>query len=76
MSQIRINTLLYDEPFIIYLCDGTQTTCIYVNTIFSYQIPYTFNVPPIFDGQTELTLKAVDSNGCEVTQLIFVPIIA
>lgn len=70
MSQIRIDTLLYDEPFVIYLCNGTQTTCIYIDTIFSFQLPYYFVIPPILDGQTQYVVKATDAKGCEVTQFI------
>lgn len=68
--QVQISTLQYNEPFTIYLCDSSQTTCIYINTIFSFQIPYTFTVPPILVGLENYTLKAVDVNGCEITQLL------
>lgn len=64
MTEIEISVLAGIEPFHIYLCDQLKSTCIYIDTIFNSDIPYTFAIPPIFDGQDTFFIKAVDNNQC------------
>lgn len=64
MATIEIKTLTGTEPFNIYLCDQFKSNCIYINTINGSSIPYDFDVPPIFNGQDTLFIKATDKNNC------------
>jgi hypothetical protein len=67
-NEVVINGLTGTSPFYVYLCDTAQTTCVYIDSITS--VPYSFEIPELFDGQTEFDLKIVTSNGCEIIQNI------
>ena len=63
-TNILINNISGASPFNIYLCDPSNITCIYIDTIPSSSLPYEFVVPVILETQTSFSLKVVDSNGC------------
>lgn len=63
-TQITISTLSGLSPFDVYTCDTGYTNCIYISTITSGQVPYSFNLPFIQEGMAEIGLKVVDSNNC------------
>lgn len=63
-TQITISTLSGSSPFDVYSCDTGYTSCIYVSTITSGQVPYTFDLPFIQEGMAEIGLKVVDNTGC------------
>ena len=65
-TEITISTLNGSSPFDVYTCDTTYTTCVYVSTITSGQIPYTFNLPFIQEGMNPVGLKVVDNTGCVI----------
>ena len=44
-TQITISTLTGAQPFDVYSCDATYTNCIYIATITSGQVPYSFDLP-------------------------------
>ena len=67
-NEVVINGLTGQSPFYIYLCDTSQTTCVYIDSITGST--YSFEIPELFDGQTEFGLKVVTSNGCEIIQNI------
>lgn len=67
-NEVVINGLTGTSPFYVYLCDSTQTTCVYIDSITG--ATYSFEIPELFDGQTEFDLKIVTSNGCEIIQNI------
>ena len=50
----------------MYVCDSNVLNCVYIATISS--TPYVFNVPPPLDAQSEICVKVVDINGCEIIQ--------
>lgn len=66
-NEVVINGLTGQSPFYVYLCDEEVTTCVYIDSVTGSS---SFEIPPIFEGQTSLTLKIITSNGCEITQLI------
>jgi len=63
-TNININNISGATPFNVYLCDESNITCVYINTIPSSSLPYNFQVPSIMEGQVSFNLKVVDNNGC------------
>ena len=50
-TNITINNVTGAQPFDIYVCDSPITTCIYVSTINTVDIPYSFDIPLIYSPQ-------------------------
>jgi hypothetical protein len=71
-TNITISTLNGSSPFDVYVCDTGMTTCIYVNTINSGDVPYVFVIPPVFSTLNNFTVKVVDDNNCIVTSNLVV----
>jgi hypothetical protein len=69
-TQITISTLTGAQPFDVYSCDVIYSNCIYISTITSGQIPYSFDLPFIQEGMSEIGLKVVDNNGCIIEENI------
>jgi hypothetical protein len=67
-TQITINTLAGLSPFDIYTCDTGYTTCVYVSTITSGQIPYIFILPFIQEGMNPIGLRVVDNSNCIIEE--------
>jgi hypothetical protein len=67
-TQITLNGLSGASPFDVYTCDTGFTTCIYIATINSGDIPYVFDLPQIFNGMLFFEVKVVDDNDCVVTE--------
>lgn len=65
-TQITINSISGVSPYDVYLCDNPLTTCIWIDTIISSQLPYVFDVPSIMESQTSFNIKVVDDNNCTV----------
>lgn len=65
-TQVTINTLTGTPPYYVYVCDADALNCVYIATINS--TPYVFNVPPPLDAQSEVCVKVVDINDCEIIQ--------
>jgi hypothetical protein len=63
-TNININNISGATPFNLYLCDQTNVTCIYIDTIPSSSLPYNFQVPVILENNPSYNLKVVDNNGC------------
>jgi hypothetical protein len=66
-TDITINDITGSTPFDVYVCDTGYTTCIYVSTINSVDLPYTFEIPPIYSSLSNFIVKVVDDNKCIVT---------
>ena len=64
--QVTIESLTGTSPYDVYICDDSLSGCVYISTISS--APYIFDVPAPLDVQTELCVKVIDTNGCEITQ--------
>jgi hypothetical protein len=71
-TDITINNISGSTPFDVYVCDTGYTTCIYVSTIDSVDLPYTFEIPPVYSTLTDFIVKVVDDNNCIVTDTITV----
>jgi hypothetical protein len=69
-TNITINNVTGAQPFDIYVCDSPITTCIYVSTINTVDLPYSFNIPVIYDSLTQFVVKVVDNNDCIVTDTL------
>jgi hypothetical protein len=65
---VTINDITGATPFDIYICDNPITTCIYIDTVSS--VPYSFDIPLVFEGQNDYTLKIVDNNDCEIIEIL------
>ena len=75
-TNILINNISGASPFNIYLCDPSNITCIYIDTIPSSSLPYEFEVPVIMGTQTSFNLKVVDSNSCTFYQNLNVIVVS
>jgi hypothetical protein len=69
-TNITINNVTGAQPFDVYVCDSPITTCIYVATINTVDIPYSFDIPPVYSSLTEFVVKVVDNNNCIVTDTL------
>ena len=69
-TNITINNVTGAQPFDIYVCDSPITTCIYVSTINTVDIPYSFDIPLVYSSLTEFVVKVVDNNDCIVTDTL------
>ena len=76
ITNILINDISGASPFNIYLCDPSNITCIYIDTIPSSSLPYNFVVPVIMGSQSSFSLKVVDSNSCVFYQNLNVIIVS
>lgn len=70
-TDITIIDITGQTPYDVYLCDDPITTCVYIDTITTGDIPYTFSVPVIFQSLSTLNLKVVDDDDCETGGLVF-----
>jgi hypothetical protein len=71
-TDITINNISGTTPFDVYVCDTGYTSCIYVSTITSGELPYTFEIPPVYSSLTNFIVKVVDDNDCVVTDTVTV----
>ena len=71
-TDITINNISGTTPFDVYVCDTGYTSCIYVSTITSGELPYTFEIPHVYSSLTNFIVKVVDDNNCVVTDTVTV----
>ena len=69
-TQITISSLSGFSPFDVYTCDTGYTNCVYISTITSGQVPYSFDLPFIQEGMSEIGLKVIDTNNCIIEENI------
>lgn len=65
-TLITINAITGTSPYYVYLCDSTQTTCVYITSITSSQIPYSFEPPLLMQSYENYVVRVIDSNPCEI----------
>ena len=70
--DITINDISGSTPFDVYVCDTGMTSCVYVSTINSGDLPYTFEVPIIYANSTELNLRVIDNDECQINEILTV----
>lgn len=64
--NLDITSITGSSPYDIYLCDTGLTSCIYISTITTGDLTYTFSVPNILLNNNNQTLKIVDNDGCVI----------
>jgi hypothetical protein len=69
-TNITITSITGITPYDVYVCDTSYTTCIYVSTINSGDLPYSFMIPSIFSSFTDFVVKVIDDNDCVITENI------
>jgi len=65
--QVTINTLVGQSPFDIYICQSNGTNCYYIATITT--VPFVFDIPEPYNTQTTYMVKAIDDNGCVISDV-------
>jgi hypothetical protein len=71
-TNITITSITGISPYDVYVCDTGYTTCIYVSTINSGNLPYSFMIPSIFSSFTDFVVKVIDDNDCTIIENISV----
>ena len=71
-TDITISNISGSSPFHIYVCDTGYTSCVYVSTKTSGQLPYTFEIPQVYSTLTNFIVKVVDNNHCTITNTLTV----
>jgi hypothetical protein len=69
-NEITISGITGSSPFDIYTSDTGMTTNIYIDTVGRTDLPYTFDVPLIFQPLPAVNVKIVDNIECELNQII------
>jgi len=69
-TNITISSITGITPYDVYVCDTGYTTCIYVSTINSGNLPYSFMIPSIFSSLTDFVVKVIDDNDCTIIENI------
>ena len=69
-TNITITSITGITPYDVYVCDTGYTTCVYVSTINSGDLPYSFMIPSIFSSFTDFVVKVIDDNNCVITENI------
>jgi hypothetical protein len=67
-NQITISGITGTPPYLVYVCDQTITYCYIVQTISGSSVSFT--VPYSLESTTPIILKIIDSNDCEIIQLL------
>jgi hypothetical protein len=63
-TNIVISGVTGQSPFNVYVCDDLLTNCSWVSTFTS--IPFSFELPMLYLGETNFAVKLIDFNGCSV----------
>ena len=69
-TTITINNISGATPYDIYVCDSSEITCIYIETINIGDLPTNVNVPSVMEGQSSYVLKIIDNNNCVVKETL------
>ncbi len=69
-NEITISGITGTSPYDIYTCDTGKTTCIYIDTVSSSDLPVSFDVPLIFESQPSVNIKIVDDVNCEINEIV------
>lgn len=71
-TEIIINGITGVSPFDVYVCDPTNTVCVYVNEFKSFEFPVTFEIPEVLSSLETFNVKTIDDNGCETNNILVV----
>ena len=64
-NEITITNITGSTPFDVYVCDITNTLCVFITGLTSCPPSYTFTVPLPLDTSGSLLIKIVDFDSCE-----------
>jgi hypothetical protein len=67
---ITIDTITGVPPYHIYLCDTNFDNCVYIDTIDNSDIPYNFQVPPIFEDLQNYVIRFQGDGGCAINNYV------
>ena len=65
MNEITITNIIGTSPYDLYVCDVTNTLCVFISGLTSVPPSYTFIVPPPLNTSGSLLIKIIDGDGCE-----------
>ena len=65
--KVTISNITGVTPYDIYICQPDGTSCFYIDTITSLELPYQFDIPVPYDTASQYMLKAIDNNDCVIT---------
>ena len=65
MNEITITNITGTSPYDLYVCDVTNTLCVFISGLTSVPPSYTFIVPPPLNTSGSLLIKIIDGDGCE-----------
>jgi hypothetical protein len=65
--KVTISDITGATPYDIYICQPDGTSCFYIDTIASTELPYEFDIPVPYDTANQYMLKAIDNNSCIIT---------
>jgi len=71
-TDVTISSLCGSSPFDVYICDTGMTTCVYVDTITSGDVPYVFEAPLVFSNLPEFNIKVVDNINCVIIDTVVI----
>jgi len=71
-TDITINDISGSTPFDVWVCDTGYTSCIYVSTINSVDLPYTFEIPPVYSSLSDFVVRVIDNNDCTSEEIVSV----
>ena len=64
-NDITITNITGTSPYDLYVCDVTNTLCVFISGLTSVPPSYTFIVPPPLNTSGSLLIKIIDGDGCE-----------
>jgi hypothetical protein len=64
-NEITITNITGSTPFDVYVCDITNTLCVFITGLTSCPPSYTFTVPSPLDTSGSLLVKIIDDEDCE-----------
>lgn len=65
-TLLTITDILGFPPFNVFLCDETQTTCVYIAQINYSDVPYQFEPPLLLGSYTTFVVKVIDNISCVI----------
>lgn len=69
-KQITISSLTGSQPYHVYLCDDTFTTCASIDTINDSEIPFSFIVGSPYLSMSTVGIEVKDKNKCVIRNLV------
>lgn len=64
-NVVTITGLSGTSPYDIYICDVSNTLCLFITGLTISPPTYSFNVPYPLNTTGSLLIKIIDGNGCE-----------